>query len=61
MLSLLVTPLFLLMHGKDATIPKGQPIIGFVDDDGDVALPVSAPLGGSARVRLCGRVREVIT
>ena len=43
-LSLLVTPLFLLMHGKDATIPEGQAIIRFVDDDADGALPVSPPV-----------------
>jgi hypothetical protein len=42
-LTLLVTPLFLLMHGKDATIPKGQSIIAFVDDDADVPLPVTPP------------------
>ena len=44
-LSLLVTPLFLLMHGKDAAIPKGQSIIAFVDDDVDVPLPATPPVG----------------
>jgi hypothetical protein len=44
-LSLLVTPLFLLMHGKDATIPKGQSIIAFVDDDVDLPLPATPPVG----------------
>ncbi|MFI4974499.1 MAG: hypothetical protein ACHP84_08175 [Caulobacterales bacterium] len=36
-LSLLVSPLFLLMHGKDATIPKGQAVVGYVDSDVDIA------------------------
>jgi hypothetical protein len=44
-LSLLVTPLFLLMHGKDAKIPQGQTVIGFVDDDIDVTLPATPPVG----------------
>ena len=42
-LSLLVTPLFLLMHGKDATIPKGQTVVGYVDDDASVTLPATPP------------------
>jgi hypothetical protein len=42
-LSLLVTPLFLLMHGKDATIPKGQAVTGYVDDDADISLPALPP------------------
>ena len=42
-LSLLVTPLFLLMHGKDATIPKGQAIVGYVDTNVEVATPVAPP------------------
>ena len=43
-LSLLVTPLFLLMHGKDAKIPEGQAIVGFVDDDVEVTLPATPPV-----------------
>ena len=43
-LSLLITPLFLLMHGKDATIPRGQAITGYVDDDADVTLPAKPPV-----------------
>lgn len=42
-LSLLITPLFLLMHGKDATIPRGQAVTGFVDDDVSVVIPVAMP------------------
>jgi hypothetical protein len=42
-LSLLISPLFLLMHGKDATIPKGQAIVGYVDSDVQIASPVAAP------------------
>ena len=43
-LSLLITPLFLLMHGKDATIAKGQTVTGYVDDDADVTLPATPPV-----------------
>jgi hypothetical protein len=42
-LSLLISPLFLLMHGKDATIPKGQTIVGYVDGDVGIATPLAAP------------------
>lgn len=42
-LSLLISPLFLLMHGKDATIPKGQAIVGYVDNDVALPSPFAAP------------------
>ena len=42
-LSLLISPLFLLMHGKDATIPKGQSIVGYVDTDVALPSPFAAP------------------
>jgi hypothetical protein len=42
-LSLLITPLFLLMHGKEATIPKGSTIVGYVDSDVDLPTPIPAP------------------
>ena len=35
--------LFLLMKGKDATIPKGSVIKGFVDSAVDVATPLAPP------------------
>lgn len=42
-LSLLITPFFLLMRGKDATIPKGQSIVGYVDANVDIPTPVAPP------------------
>ena len=42
-LSLLISPLFLLVHGKDATIPKGQVIVGYVDTDVALPSPFAAP------------------
>ena len=42
-LALLISPLFLLMHGKDATIPKGQAIVGYVDSDVEVTTPLAPP------------------
>lgn len=42
-LSLLVTPLFLLMKGKDAKIPKGFAVKGYVDSSVEVARPLVAP------------------
>jgi hypothetical protein len=42
-LSLLITPLFLLMKGKDVTIPRGQAIKGYVDSTVDLATPFTAP------------------
>jgi hypothetical protein len=35
--------LFLLVHGKDATIPKGQVIVGYVDTDVALPSPFAAP------------------
>jgi hypothetical protein len=42
-LSLLVTPLFLLMKGKDAVIPMGQTVTGYADDDAEITLPATPP------------------
>lgn len=42
-LSLLITPLFLLMKGKDATIPKGFAVKGYVDASVQVARPLAPP------------------
>jgi hypothetical protein len=38
-----ITPLFLLMKGKEATIPRGQALVGYVDDDVTIAQPLAAP------------------
>ena len=44
-LSLIVTPLFLMHHGADAIIPKGQTMTAFVDEDTDIPLPIALPRG----------------
>ena len=42
-LSLLVTPLFLLVHGHEMVIPRGTPVTGYVDEDATIALPIAPP------------------
>ena len=44
--TVLVSPLFLLMRGKDVNIPKGTQINAYVDGDREIALggPVPAPM-----------------
>lgn len=44
--TLLVSPLFLLMHGKDVKVPKGTQFTAYIDGDREVALappPSAAP------------------
>lgn len=42
-LTLLITPLFLMHHGHEVVFPKGQPIIAYVDEDKDVPFPIARP------------------
>ena len=41
--TVLVSPLFLLMHGKDVDIPKGTTFTAYTDGEHEVALPGSGP------------------
>jgi len=40
-LSLLITPLFLMHHGHEMVFPKGQVVTTYVDDDATIALPLA--------------------
>ena len=42
-LALIVSPLFLMHHGAEAVIPKGQAMTVFVDEDTEIPLPLSPP------------------
>jgi hypothetical protein len=42
-LTLFVSVFFLMHHGHDAVIPKGTPIVAYVDEDADVPLPIPSP------------------
>jgi hypothetical protein len=42
-LAVVVSPLFLLMKGKDATIPKGSTLKGYIDAAVDIAAPLASP------------------
>ena len=42
-LSLLLTPLFLMQHGHEVVFPKGSQITAYVDDDTDLPLPIAQP------------------
>lgn len=42
-LSLIVSPLFLMHHGAEAVIAKGQAMTAFVDEDTQIANPPPAP------------------
>lgn len=41
--TVLVSPLFLLMHGKDVKVPKGTEFNAYVDGDREVALAAPSP------------------
>lgn len=45
--SVLLSPLFLIMRGKDVNIPKGTEVIAYVDGDREVSLGAAAPSGGT--------------
>jgi len=49
--TVLLSPLFLIMRGKDIEIPKGMSITAYVDGDREITIPDS---GGSAAARLRG-------
>ena len=40
-LSLLITPLFLMHHGHEMVFPKGQIATAYVDEDATIALPIA--------------------
>ena len=42
-LTLLITPLFLMHHGAELVFPQGQKITAFVDQDTKVPLPLPSP------------------
>ncbi len=42
-LTVLLTPLFLMHHGHEMVFPKGTPITAFVDNNTDIALPIPNP------------------
>jgi hypothetical protein len=42
-LALIVSPLFLMHHGAEAVIPKGQAMTAFVDEDTQIGNPPPAP------------------
>ena len=44
--SVLLSPLFLIMRGKDVSVPRGTEIMAYVDGDREIALPGAA--GASA-------------
>ena len=45
-LTLLITPLFLMHHGHEIVFPKGQLITGYIDQDTDIPLPIPEPPKG---------------
>jgi hypothetical protein len=45
-LTVLFGPLGLIKHGHDVTIPKGQTLIAYVDEDTVLPLPIAAPPAG---------------
>lgn len=42
-LTVLFGPIGLLKHGHNVVIPKGQTLVGYVDGDTDIVLPVAPP------------------
>jgi len=42
-LALIVSPLFLMHHGAEAVIPKGQAMTAFVDEDTQITNPPPPP------------------
>ena len=42
-LTVLITPLFLMHHGHEVVFPKGQLITGYVDQDTDIPMPIPEP------------------
>jgi hypothetical protein len=42
-LTLVVTPLFLMHHGHEVVFPKGQRIVAYVDDDAVIPFPIARP------------------
>lgn len=46
--AVLVSPLFLIMRGKDVSIPRGTQIMAYVDGDREVALPAAAETTSSS-------------
>jgi hypothetical protein len=42
-LTVLLTPLFLMHHGHEVVFPQGQQLAAYVDEDADVALPIALP------------------
>ena len=42
-LTVLITPLFLMHHGAEVEIYKGTPITAYVEDDAKIAMPIPAP------------------
>jgi len=42
-LSLLLSPLFLMHHGHEIIFPKGTPITAYIDGDIDIPLPIAPP------------------
>jgi hypothetical protein len=42
-LTVLLSPLFLMHHGSDVTFAKGQSITAYADEDTAIPLPVAAP------------------
>jgi hypothetical protein len=43
----LLSPLFLIMRGKDVSIPKGTSITAYIDGDRDISLPISGTDGAN--------------
>ena len=46
--AVLLSPLFLIMRGKDVSIPKGTAVIAYVDGDREVAIPGAVASGAAA-------------
>lgn len=49
--TVLLSPLFLIMRGKDITIPKGTEIAAYIDGDREIAM---ASRGGNTAVTATG-------
>jgi len=48
--TVLLSPLFLIMRGKDVSIPKGTTVVAYVDGDREISLiaaPASAAIGST--------------
>lgn len=59
--TVLLSPLFLIMHGKDINIPKGTQFAAYVDGDREIALGGAPPPAAAARAQTTEAPSSVAT